>query len=165
MNRTTILRRVSTLFAGAMFVLGMASVVLAQDTEYDVSTGTYLTEEEYKKLSKDEAVEYCEKLAQEIDIQNDNAAAANASMSDIDAAIADLKRELADARDSNDPLASEACRAGASAPRAAGAATLVHGHPGRLAHQDLEEAADLLGRQRVEADLPREHRSRSTIRT
>jgi nucleoid-associated protein YgaU len=74
---------------------------------YDVSEGMYLTEEEYKKLSGDEAMEYCEKLAQEIDIQNDNAAAANRQMADIDAAIKDLQRQLADARAETSPLESE----------------------------------------------------------
>ncbi len=74
---------------------------------YDVSEGMYLTEEQYKKLSGDEAMEYCEKLAQEIDIQNDNAAAANSQMSDIDSAIKSLQKQLADARAQTSPLASE----------------------------------------------------------
>jgi nucleoid-associated protein YgaU len=74
---------------------------------YDVSEGMYLTEEEYKKLSGDEAMEYCEKLAQEIDIQNDNAAAANKRMADIDAAIKDLQRQLAAARAQTSPLESD----------------------------------------------------------
>jgi nucleoid-associated protein YgaU len=73
---------------------------------YDLQSGQYLTAEEYKKLSGDEAIEYCQRLAQEIDIQNDNAAAANSMMSDLDDEIAALRAELAVARSANDPLSS-----------------------------------------------------------
>jgi nucleoid-associated protein YgaU len=85
------------------FVLVGAPVVLAQS--YDLEAGDYLTEEEYKKLSKDEALAYCQKLTQEIDIQNDNAVAANSQMGDIDAEIAALRSRLAEAKAANEPLA------------------------------------------------------------
>ena len=74
---------------------------------YDLETGDYLTADEYQKLSKDEAIAYCQKLAQEIDIQNDNAAAANGQMGDIDAEIAALRSRLAEARGATEPLAAE----------------------------------------------------------
>jgi nucleoid-associated protein YgaU len=98
--------KASCLLAAALLVV--AAPVAAQD--YDVAGGRYLTLDEYKRLSADEAQEYCEKLAQEIDIQNDNAAAANEMMSDIDSEISSLKRMLADARSANDPLADEVRR-------------------------------------------------------
>jgi len=99
---TPIFRSLPVAVAAVWLAIGPAA---AQN--YDISDGMYLTEEQYKKLSGDEAMEYCEKLAQEIDIQNDNAAAANRGMSDIDAAIKDLQRQLADARAQTSPLASE----------------------------------------------------------
>jgi nucleoid-associated protein YgaU len=85
----------------------LAGVAPAGAQTYDVARGQYLTEEEYQKLSKEEALEYCQELAQEIDIQNDNAAYANSQMSDIGAAIQDLERRLAAARAANDPLAAQ----------------------------------------------------------
>jgi len=100
-----ILRRVTGLLGAVGFVLMVSGGAWAQ--AYDISRGDYLTQEEYKKLSRDEAIAYCEKLAQEIDIQNDNAAAANSQMSDIDSAIRDLQSRLADARSATKPLASE----------------------------------------------------------
>jgi len=86
-------------------ILLLPVVALAQS--YDLQSGDYLTTEEYKKLSKDEALAYCQKLVQEIDIQNDNAAAANAMMGDIDAEIAALRDRLAEAKASTDPLAGQ----------------------------------------------------------
>jgi nucleoid-associated protein YgaU len=101
---TNVLRRGSA--AVAVLAIGLVAVAGAQDS-YDISQGEYLTEKEYKELSKDEAIDYCEKLAQEIDLQNDNAAAANAAMSDIEAEIEDLKNQVSQAKSANDPLASE----------------------------------------------------------
>ncbi len=101
--RINALRSVAVL--GAIATLALAAPASAQT--YNLSGGDYLTEEEYKELSGDEAMEYCEKLAQEIDIQNDNAAAANSMLSDIDAEIAKLREELARAKEANDPLAQE----------------------------------------------------------
>ena len=49
---------------------------------------------------------YCQKLSQEIDIENDNAAAANSQMADIDAEIKALQAQLAEAQGANQPLAS-----------------------------------------------------------
>jgi len=103
MDQTMNLRR--SIVGAACLVLAAFAVASAQG--YDVTEGVYLTEEEYKELSSDEALAYCEKLAQEIDIQNDNAVAANRMMSDIDAAIMNLQRQLADARAGNSPLESE----------------------------------------------------------
>ncbi len=95
----------SALLFGALIALGTAGVAEAET--YDLTAGDYLTEDEYKSLSRDEAIEYCEKLAQEIDIQNDNAAFANSMLSDIDSEISSLKEQLARSRASNDPLASD----------------------------------------------------------
>ena len=100
---TNVLRR--GLAVIALIAFGLVGIAGAQT--YDVGSGQYLTEKEYKKLSKDEAIDYCEKLAQEIDLQNDNAAAANAMMADIEAEIERLKGEVSSAKSSNDPLASE----------------------------------------------------------
>ena len=100
---TYVLRR--GLVAVALIAFGLVGTAGAQT--YDVGAGQYLTEKEYKKLSKDEAIDYCEKLAQEIDLQNDNAAAANAMMADIEAEIERLKGEVSGAKSANDPLASE----------------------------------------------------------
>lgn len=86
-------------------LIGVTGVAFTQD--FDIEEGEYLTEEAYQKLSGDEALDYCEKLAQEIDLQNDNAAAANSMMSDIEAEIADLKNQLADAKSMTNPLAGE----------------------------------------------------------
>jgi nucleoid-associated protein YgaU len=103
--RNNALRSVATLGAIGILALALAAPSAAQT--YNLSGGDYLTEEEYKELSKDEAMEYCEKLAQEIDIQNDNAAAANSMLSDIDAEIAKLREELARAKEANSPLAQQ----------------------------------------------------------
>jgi nucleoid-associated protein YgaU len=101
--KMNVLRR--GLVAVALIAFGLAGMAGAQT--FDVGSGQYLTEKEYKKLSKDEAIAYCEKLAQEIDLQNDNAAAANAMMSDIEAEIERLKGEVSKAKSANDPLASQ----------------------------------------------------------
>ncbi len=85
----------------------LAWPLTASAQTYDLDAGDYLTTEEYQKLSKDEALAYCQKLAQEIDIQNDNAAAANSQMGDIDAEIAALRTRLEEARGAVEPLASE----------------------------------------------------------
>jgi nucleoid-associated protein YgaU len=101
--KTAILLRGAVVAVGAtLFVLGGAIGVKAAD--YDIASGRFLTQEEYKKLSKDEAIAYCEQLAQEIDIQNDNAASANSMLGDIDSEIDALKRRLSDARSANEPL-------------------------------------------------------------
>jgi LysM repeat protein len=71
---------------------------LAEAPAYDISKGDYLTEEEYKELSRDEAQEYCEALAQEIDIQTDNASFAEESLSEVQAEIEDLRTRLAAAK-------------------------------------------------------------------
>ncbi|HET9886231.1 MAG TPA: LysM peptidoglycan-binding domain-containing protein [bacterium] len=68
---------------------------LAEPKSYDVSKGDYLTEKEYKDLSKDEAQAYCEQLAQEIDIQNDNASVAQSDLADIQSEIESLKTQMA----------------------------------------------------------------------
>lgn len=102
---TTSLRRAGGIFAAVLFALSLAVTAGAQG--YDVSKGDYLSPEGFKQLSEEEALEYCESLAQEIDIQNDNAAAANSQMSDIDAEIAALRRQLAELKGDTDPLARE----------------------------------------------------------
>jgi nucleoid-associated protein YgaU len=98
------LARIAAALAG---ICVLAAAPPARAEGYDLEKGDYLTAEEYKKLSKDEAVAYCQRLAQEIDIQNDNAAAANAQLADIDAEIAALRDRLAEARSASEPLASE----------------------------------------------------------
>jgi nucleoid-associated protein YgaU len=98
--------------AGGLTAMLLGSALLATPAPparaagYDLDKGQYLTPEEYKKLSKDEAQAYCQKLAQEIDIENDNAAAANSMMADIDAEITSLRAQLAEAKSANEPLAS-----------------------------------------------------------
>lgn len=96
--------RILQVLLSAFLLLAVGTNAGAQT--YDLEAGQYLTAEEYKQLSRDEAVEYCQRLAQEIDIQNDNAAAANSMMSDLDDEIAALRAELAAARSANDPLSS-----------------------------------------------------------
>ena len=104
--KTAILLRGAIVAAGAtLFVLGAS--IGAEAADYAVSSGKYLSQDEYKKLSKDEAIAYCEKLAQEIDIQNDNAASANSMLGDIDSEIDGLKRKVSDARGANAPLSDE----------------------------------------------------------
>lgn len=105
MNRNNVLRPAWGLFAAFLLCFGATTPGAAQS--WNLSGGQYLTEEEYKRLSEDEALEYCEKLAQEIDIQNDNAAAANSMLSDIDTEISRLRESLSRARAANDPLARE----------------------------------------------------------
>jgi nucleoid-associated protein YgaU len=105
MKTANLLRRTAVVLGTSLFVLSAAGVAGAQD--YDITSGRYLTESEYKELSRDEAIAYCEQLAQEIDIQNDNAATANSMLSDIDAEIDALKRQLADTRSGTAPLSDE----------------------------------------------------------
>ncbi|HMB71616.1 MAG TPA: LysM peptidoglycan-binding domain-containing protein [bacterium] len=93
--------------AARFLVIGALSASVAAAQDWDPASGRYLTEEEYQELSKDEALEYCEKLAQEIDIQNDNAAQANSMLGDIDAEISSLRERLARAKAETDPLAAE----------------------------------------------------------
>ena len=68
---------------------------LTEPKAYDISEGDYLTEEEYKDLSKDEAQEYCDLLAQEVDIQKDNASAAESDLAQVQTEIEDLRTRLA----------------------------------------------------------------------
>jgi nucleoid-associated protein YgaU len=105
MKTANLLRRAAVLIGTGLLVLSTAVVAGAED--WDISSGDFLSPDEYKKLSEEEAQAYCESLSQEIDIQNDNTAAANAKLSDIDAEIDALKRQLADARAANDPLSAE----------------------------------------------------------
>jgi nucleoid-associated protein YgaU len=105
MKTANFLRRAAILLGTGLLVLSMAAATGAED--WNISSGDYLTPDEYKQLSDEEAQKYCESLAQEIDIQNDNAAAANSKLSDIDSEIDALKRQLADARSANDPLNAE----------------------------------------------------------
>jgi nucleoid-associated protein YgaU len=102
-SRIGLLRRTALLGAAVslLFAVGAA----AQD--YDVAEGQYLTAEEYKKLSEDEALDYCRELAQEIDVQNENARAANEAMPGIEARIAELEQELAALEAANRPLEAE----------------------------------------------------------
>lgn len=81
---------------------------LAEPRAYDISKGDYLTEKEYKDLSKDEAQEYCEQLAQEIDIQNDNAAAAAGDLAQVQTEIEDLRTQLASLSKPPEPVEEEA---------------------------------------------------------
>ncbi|GJM43665.1 MAG: hypothetical protein DHS20C21_05070 [Gemmatimonadota bacterium] len=105
MNARNILRSLATFVAVGVLATGVAGA-----QSWDTPSGKYLTEEEYKKLSGDEALEYCEKLAQEIDIQNDNAATANSMLSDIDAEINALRAEVSRAKAGTDPLAADVAR-------------------------------------------------------
>jgi nucleoid-associated protein YgaU len=94
--------------AAAIAIATLAGGVSAARAEdYDLEAGDYLTIEEYGKLSKDEALEYCQRLAQEIDIQTDNASAANERMAEIDEKIVELRAGVAEARGAADPLAAE----------------------------------------------------------
>jgi nucleoid-associated protein YgaU len=71
------------------------SAKLAEPKNYDIANGDYLTEKEYEDLSKDEAQEYCELLAQEVDIQKDNASFAQENLTQVETEIEDLKTRLA----------------------------------------------------------------------
>jgi hypothetical protein len=71
------------------------SAKLAQPSDYDISKGDYLTDEEYKDLSRDEPQEYCELLEQESDIQKDNAVFAEESLAQVQVEIEDLRTRLA----------------------------------------------------------------------
>ena len=52
-------------------------------------------------------MEYCQKLAQEIDIQNDNAAATKTEMADLDKEIAGLNAHLAEVKGANEQTTTE----------------------------------------------------------
>ncbi|MDP6461101.1 MAG: LysM peptidoglycan-binding domain-containing protein [Gemmatimonadota bacterium] len=94
----------AALVAGALVCGGFAAT---DARAWDVSGADYLTEEEYKDLSGDEATAYCEALGREIDIQNDNAEAANASMPGVGKDVAALKSQLAALTASNEAAESE----------------------------------------------------------
>lgn len=74
---------------------------------WDLSGGDYLTEQEYQKLSKDEALDYCRQLAAEIGIQQDNAKAASDAQPDMQQEIHDLKAKLAALQGPNADLAAK----------------------------------------------------------
>jgi hypothetical protein len=92
MNRT----RWAWIAAAALACSGCStSAKLAEPKNYDIANGDYLTEKEYKDLSKDEAQEYCDLLAQEVDIQKDNSAFAQENLTQVQAEIEDLRTRLA----------------------------------------------------------------------
>jgi nucleoid-associated protein YgaU len=74
---------------------------------YDVEEGRYLTAEEYAKLSRDEATKYCEQLAAEVDIQQDNAATAVEEVASTRPLVAELEARAAEAKAAGDALAAE----------------------------------------------------------
>ena len=95
--------------ANLLAALAAAALVLPMSAHraeaYDFSQGHYLTAEEYKKLSKDEAAQYCQQLAQEIDIQNDNATAASSQTAGLDATIAEQRARLEALKSANEQSA------------------------------------------------------------
>jgi nucleoid-associated protein YgaU len=102
-----VLRRIAAPLALLPLVAACAGSAPTGGRSWDVSAGDYLTEEEYGKLSRDEAMDYCRQLTAEIDIQNDNAAAANERMPDIQSEIERLQAELDALKAENGPLSSE----------------------------------------------------------
>jgi nucleoid-associated protein YgaU len=74
---------------------------------YDVTQGDYLNEQEYQKLSGDEATEYCRRLAAEIDILRDNTDASNEMMPDLASDIAALQSRLDALAETNGELSGE----------------------------------------------------------
>lgn len=102
-----VIRRIAAPMALLPLIAACAGSVPTGDRSWDVGSGQYLTEDEYAKLSRDEAMDYCRQLAAEIDIQNDNAAAANEMMPDIQSEIERLQAELAALKAENGPLSSE----------------------------------------------------------
>lgn len=71
---------------------------LAEPPDYNLSDGDYLTEREFKDLSRDEALAYCQELEQEIDIENDNAALTGESIAEVERDLAELRGRLDSAR-------------------------------------------------------------------
>jgi len=74
---------------------------------WDVEAGDYLTAEEYKHLSKDEAIDYCRELARELDVQSDNAQAARAALPGLASEIESLQSELDGLKSANSSLDAE----------------------------------------------------------
>lgn len=74
---------------------------------WDIGGGEYLSAQEYEKLSKDEAMDYCRQLAAEIGIQQDNAEAAARAQPGLQSQIDDLKAKLAALETPNATLAAE----------------------------------------------------------
>jgi nucleoid-associated protein YgaU len=72
---------------------------------WDIGGGSYLSEEEYQALSRDEAIDYCNQLAAEIGIQQDNARAASGALPGMQAQVDDLKAKLAALDGPNEDLA------------------------------------------------------------
>jgi nucleoid-associated protein YgaU len=74
---------------------------------YDLGRGQYLTPEQYADLSKDEAKAYCDDLASELDILNDNAAVSAERAPELEQEVAALEAQVAQGRDGRIALASE----------------------------------------------------------
>jgi hypothetical protein len=90
----------------AVFLAGCAGSA-PQPPSYDVSAGRFLTAEEYANLSRDEALQYCDQLVAEVDIQKDNAEAAAAEAASLQPQVDDLEARLAGAKGAADALAAE----------------------------------------------------------
>ena len=74
-------------------ILGTSGCSKKVTRQADVVNGDYYTEEEYKKLGKEQANAYCDDLATELERLSDETANLNAAGTD--AELAALKRELA----------------------------------------------------------------------
>ncbi len=91
-------RALAALFAAALGAGCSTSSHLAEPDPYDIAEGDYLTPKEYEELSKDDAIAYCQELAQEIDIQNDNRMLTEESIRETEAEANELRAGLAAAQ-------------------------------------------------------------------
>jgi polyhydroxyalkanoate synthesis regulator phasin len=93
-------------FVPAMFLAACAGTAPTPPS-YDVGSGRFLTAEEYAKLSRDEAKDYCDQLAAEMDIQRDNSRVAEEELASAQPQVAGLESRLAEAKSATAALSSE----------------------------------------------------------
>ena len=100
--------RVAVLLAVVPLVAACAGSAPSNTSDpYDVPAGEYLNAEQYQELSADEAIEYCRQLAAELDILNDNAAAAEQMLPQLEAEVAALEAKISGMGEDNMALDAE----------------------------------------------------------
>lgn len=67
---------------------------LAEEPDYDILEGDFLSEKEFEDLGKDDAIAYCLELSQEVDIQKDNSALTEKQIEELQSQLHESKDRL-----------------------------------------------------------------------
>lgn len=87
-----------TNFLPVVFLLAIfgcsTSSKLAEEPDYDILEGDFLSEKEFEDLDKDDAIAYCLELTQEVDIQKDNAVLTEEQVEELQTQLHESKDRL-----------------------------------------------------------------------